>query len=298
MPDSLFITGATGYIGSRVLSSLDRRNYRRIICLSRAKPAAAQAGVEYVVADLLDSSAYSAALSQCDTVLHMAAVTGKSRPAEYFRVNREGTRTLAGESLRAGVKRFVYVSSIAAKFRDQSRYYYAQSKRQAEEVVASSGLAHTIVRPTMVMGKGAPVLEGLARLAGAPVLPIFGNGRAQVQPVSVNDLTTCLLDILKGGFEGGTLEIGGPQILSMEELLVKIRRARGKANGPVLHLPAGLLAAGVGLAEKVIFPLLPFTAGQIASFVSDGTASPDPRTAQWQTRMENVDQMLSSANAR
>lgn len=239
MPDSLFITGATGYIGSRVLSSLDRRNYRRIICLSRAKPAAAQAGVEYVLADLLDSGAYSGALSQCDTVLHMAAVTGKSRPAEYFRVNREGTRTLAGESLRAGVKRFVYVSSIAAKFRDQSRYYYAQSKRQAEEVVASSGLAHTIVRPTMVMGKGAPVLEGLARLASAPVLPIFGNGRARVQPVSVNDLTTCLLDILKGGFEGGTLEIGGPQILSMEELLVKIRRAGERQTGLCSIYPRG-----------------------------------------------------------
>ena len=297
MPKSLFITGGSGYIGSRLLETLDSREYGKLVCLSRVKPPAARANIESVQADLLDSASYAPALAECDTVLHMAAVTGKSRPAEYFRVNREGTKALIAECRRSGVRRFIYVSTIAAKFRDQSRYYYAQSKRQAEELVASSGLTYTIVRPTIVMGKGAPVLEGLSRLAAAPVLPIFGNGRALVQPVFVHDLIACLAEILKDeAFANRTVEIGGPQVLSMEELLVKIRRAGGKGDGPVVHLPAGFIAAGIGMIEKMLLPLLPFTAGQIASFVNDGTATSDSQLTEWQTRMQSVDQMLSSLN--
>jgi NADH dehydrogenase len=294
MSESLFVTGGTGYIGSRLLRRLDPGRYHRVVCLHRA-PAQSDGRLEHVRADLLDPASYASALAGCDTVLHMAAVTGKSRPEEYFRVNREGTKALLGECHRAGVKRIIYVSSIAAKFRDQRRYYYAQSKRQAEEAVAASGLRYTIVRPTMVMGEGAPVLQALARLAGAPVLPIFGNGRALVQPVSVNDLVACLEGILSSDdVDRRTIEIGGPQVLSVEELLVRIRRGMGRREGPVLHLPAGLIAAALGMAEKALLPLLPFTAGQIASFINDGSAAADERVARWQSRMENVDRMLAS----
>jgi nucleoside-diphosphate-sugar epimerase len=297
MPDTVFVTGGTGYIGARFLLSPAARRYGRIVCLSRV-PAKGFSNVEYVRADLFDSSTYASALAGCDTVLHMAAVTGKSRPSEYFRVNGEGTKALLDQCVRAGGKRFIYVSSIAAKFRDQTRYYYAQSKVQAEKLVAASGLRYTIVRPTMVIGKGSPVLEGLIRLASAPVLPVFGNGRALVQPVSVNDLVACLDEILRSdAFENRTVEIGGPQVLSVEEFLVKIRRARGKAGGPVLHLPAKWIAAAVGVVEKALLPLLPFTAGQIASFVNDGAVSADAWVAQWQTHMESVDRMLLSTTA-
>ena len=89
---------------------------------------------------LTRSATYAAALAGCDTVVHLAAVTGKSRPETYFQVNREGTRALIGECKHAGTKRLLYISTIAAKFTNQHRYYYAQSKRQAEEAVSRGGL--------------------------------------------------------------------------------------------------------------------------------------------------------------
>ena len=294
MSGSLFLTGASGYIGSRWLRSLTSLPYRKIICLSRTRPPEMPAHAEFIQGDILDSANYADALAECDTVVHMAAVTGKSRPEEYFRVNCQGTGALVRQAVRSDVKKFLFISTIAAKFQDQRRYYYAQSKRQAEQIVLSSGLRHSIVRPTMVMGKGAPVLESLCRLAALPVIPIFGNGRALVQPVSVEDLSACLVEILEDeAFDNRTVEIGGPQVLTVEELLIKIRRARFGAAAHVLHLPAGLMSASVGMLEKFLLPLLPFTAGQIASFVNDGTAAGDPRTAQWQARMQNVDRMLS-----
>jgi NADH dehydrogenase len=287
MPGSLFLTGATGYVGRHLLPRLAGR---RVYCLGRTRPAALPGHAEFLAADLSEGAAYAPALRDCDTVLHLAAATGKARPEEYFRVNAEGTRRLVDECRRAGVPRFLYVSTIAAKFRDQRRYYYAQSKRQAEEIVAASGLAYLIVRPTMVMGKGAPVLEGLRRLAAAPVIPVFGNGRARVQPVSVDDLAAFLSAVPQDWlFDNQTVELGGPEVVSIEDLLLKLRGARA----PVVHLPAGGIAATLGVLERFLLPLLPFTAGQIASFVNDGTAAPHPRTGPWRERMRSLDQMLA-----
>jgi NADH dehydrogenase len=198
-----------------------------------------------------------------------------------------------GECRRAGVRRFLYISTIAAKFINQNRYYYAQSKRQAEEVVAGSGLGFTIVRPTIVLGKGSPILDSLSRLASLPVIPVFGNGRALVQPVSVDDLAASLVAILEDpAFVRRTVEIGGPEILSIEKLLLRIRSARHPGGARILHLPAGLMAGCVGVLEKILLPVLPFTAGQIASFVNDGTIEADPRVARWQAAMQKIDQML------
>ena len=97
--------------------------------------------------DLLDPAGYAAALAGCDAVLHLAAATGKQSRAEYLRVNRDGTEALVRQARQAGVSRFLFTSTVAVKFRDQFRYYYAQSKQEAEAVVTSSGLRWTIVAP-------------------------------------------------------------------------------------------------------------------------------------------------------
>jgi len=293
MVETVFVTGGTGFVGSRFLQRAAAG--RRILCLSRARPAKVPANVEFIQGDLSVPETYANALKGCAAVVHLAAVTGKSRPENYFQVNREGVRALIGECRRAEVPQFLFVSTIAAKFGNQSRYYYAQSKRQAEELVAASGMRYTIVRPTMVLGKGSAVYAGLSKLANLPVIPIFGNGRALVQPVSVDDLSAALSAILEDpAFTGRIVEIGGPEILSIEKLLLKIRSGKGAS---VIHLPSGLMAAAVGLLEKVLLPVLPFTAGQIASFVNDGTVERDPRVAEWQVGMQTLDQMLASSRA-
>jgi NADH dehydrogenase len=229
----------------------------------------------------------------CDTVLHLAAATGKHAPAEYFRVNRDGTEALVLEARRAGVQRFLHVSTIAVKFRDKSRYYYAQSKQLGEAIVAQSGLRWTIIRPTIILGRDSPALKALARLAALPVVLVFGDGRAPVQPVFVDDLAACLVAMLENELpEGRTVEIGGPEVLSIEDLVLRIRRARGGGVVPVIHLPARPIAACLGWMEPFLRPLLPFTAGQLASYINAGTITPDPWVAQWQSQMKGVDEIL------
>jgi NADH dehydrogenase len=298
MASSVFLTGASGFLGSRVLSRLSAGGDRRIVCLSRRRSAGSQPGnVEFIRGDLLDRDCYASAMVGCDTVLHLAAATGKHTPDEYFRVNRDGTQALVLAARRAGVQRFLHVSTIAVKFRDKSRYYYAQSKQQAEAMVVQSGLRWTIVRPTIILGRDSPALQALSRLATLPVVLVFGDGRTPVQPVFVDDVAACLVAMLENErLDGRTIEVGGPEVLSIEELLLRLRRARGGGGAPIIHLPARPIAACLGWMELFLRPLLPFTAGQLASYTNAGTITPDTWVAQRQCRMKTVDEILRSVS--
>lgn len=287
MRGSVFVTGTTGFLGRFLCGRIPARERDRYRYLSRrANPAV----------DLLEPRSYAAQLDGCETVLHLAAATGKHRPAEYFRVNTEGTRRLVEAARAAGVRNFLHVSSVAVKFRDKRRYYYAQSKQQAEEIVAGSGLRYAIVRPTMIFGPGAPVLDGLRKLARAPVIPVFGNGRARVQPVFVDDLADYLLAIVeREQFHDETLDVGGREVLTIEELLQEIRGTEAK----VVHLPLQFIVPAVAVLEKFLFPLMPFTAGQLASFSEDGLAShvASTRTIEEMLQLSAIDERRTAGAA-
>src|SRR6266545_1445999 len=206
----LFITGGTGYVGARLVEALAPRSMR---CLVRNVPAQTRRGIEFIRGDITETASYASALRGCDTVVHLAAITGKAPRAEYFRVNTEGTRRLVEETKRAGIKRFLHVSTIAVKFQDISRYPYAQSKREAENIVRESRLDYAIVRPTMIFGPGAPVFAGLAKIAAAPVMPVFGDGRTPVQPVWIGDVVSEIQQLLEGGAFGNRMvELGGADV--------------------------------------------------------------------------------------
>jgi nucleoside-diphosphate-sugar epimerase len=294
MAGSVFLTGASGFLGRRLLERLAGSGHT-VVCLGRRKPALESRNVGFIPGDLLDREACRRAIAGCQTVIHLAAATGKHRPADYFRVNRDGTAVVVEEAQRAGVERLLFASTVAVKFTDLRHYWYAQSKQQAEKIVAESGLCWTIVRPTMIFGRGSPVLDGLRRLAALPLVPVFGDGRASVQPVFVEDLACAIAALLEEpAAYRRIVEIGGPQVLSMEELLLRIRAGgTGRQNRATVHLPARPVAMVLGWLEPFLRPLLPVTAGQLASFTNDGTAEPGPWTGAWLAGMRNIDEMLA-----
>jgi NADH dehydrogenase len=294
MADSIFVTGGNGFLGRRLLSLLGACPNRRMICLVRNKPSGIQPkNVEFVLGDLLDSHSYADALAGCDTVIHLAAATGKHAPEQYFRINRDGSQSLIAAAQQAGVRRFMHVSTIAVNFVDKSHYPYAQSKEQAEMAVKQSSLDWTIARPTMIFGKGSPVLDGLSRLAALPMVPVFGDGLAPVQPILADDLAASLVAALEDeSLIGRTVEIGGPDVISIENLLLRIRTSADRGSAPVVHLPVRPIAACLGWVEPWLRPVLPLTAGQLASFTNSGTISPDPWVEARQVGMKRIDEML------
>ncbi|MBN2346079.1 MAG: NAD-dependent epimerase/dehydratase family protein [Candidatus Aminicenantes bacterium] len=300
--ESLFITGGSGFVGRRLLAAIDPGRFGELRWLSRdpagRAPRTAPVPARAVRGDINVPESYRALLDPGVTVLHLAAATGKAGPALQRRVNVDGTRTLLQECARAGVRRVLHVSSIAAKFPEKKHYPYARAKEEGEALVRASGLPHVILRPTIVAGPGSPVLAGLGRLASLPVLPVFGDGRTRVQPLHVDELVRMMLAVLAGDrFRGETLEIGGASIVTIEDLLLRLRRLLGRHGRRVIHLPLRPLMPLLAAVEKLLGGRLPLSAGQLYSFRYDGVAENRAPREHLEPRWGDIDAMLADSLA-
>jgi len=196
---------------------------------------------------------------------------------------------------QASVRRLIFASSIAATYRDKTAYPYAQSKQRAEQAVCESGLNYLIVRPTIVLGKGSPIWSKLLALAGLPVMPILGDGHVRVQPIYVDDVATFLLSMIAvSNLPDRAVDLGGPDVVTFEDLLRRIGRALRGRDATVVHLPARGTIALLAWMEQWLTPnLLPVTAGQLSAFVNDSVAVDDSFAMDKRRGMKTIDQMLS-----
>jgi len=274
---AIFVTGGAGFVGRRLLEALTRAG-AHVVALDRSGKLRDKApnGCEVVHGDLLDPASYRNALATCSVVVHLAASTGNASREDHHRVNARGTEVLVEEARGAGVTEFLFVSSIAVTFPDLRGYHYAEAKVRAEAFVRDSGLRFLIVRPTMILGPRAPILAALEKLATLPVAVLPGSGRAQVEPMHVDDVVSCLVAAVEtDAFTNEAIAIAGPEKISMEGLLRRLRAARRGKDGPLVRVPLPLLQIPLKIAETIgLGRLLPITAGQLSSFRFDGVGAP------------------------
>lgn len=294
----LLLTGGSGFVGRGLLQHLAATG-AKVTLLTRSPDALRRAvppaeGWQYLAGDITDPSTYARQLAGIHTVLHLAAVTGRAPASQYAAVIHEGTRRLVRACEDRGVPRFVFVSSIAAGFADRRYYPYAEAKARAEDAVRGSRTDWLIVRPTMVFGRGSPVLKGLVTLAGALVGLMPGTGSAIVQPIDRDDLALILNSLVSERPGREIIEVGGPDQLSLLDLLRKIRVELRGRPGPMIRLPLELMRRALALIEPTSLGMLPLTAGQLAPFANDGIARRHPRTAPFQDSLKGVDEMLAT----
>ena len=278
----LFVTGASGFVGRRVLRLLASSGQvdARLLVRNPARLAGTllPQGARVVHGDLSSASSWRPALEGVETVLHLASSTGKVRRRDHFDAIVGGTERLLDAARGAGVRRFLFVSSIAAGFEHRRYYHYAEAKLAAEALVRASSFDWLIVRPTMVLGPDSPVLSGLRAVATLPLPLMFGSGDEPVEPIAVDDLAAILVATLAVNPWGGrTISIGGPERVTVEELIGRIRDSAMAAR--FTHIAIAPVRELLGILEPLFFPLLPMLAGQLATFANPSVGASDDFTA-------------------
>jgi NADH dehydrogenase len=294
---TVLITGATGFIGRRLVPLLAQRDDVSVVTLAR-RPQAQTLPVVEIRADLRDRDATAAALDGVDCVLHLAALTGAAPAREHDDINHRGTQSLVAACRARRVRQFIFVSSIATRYGALDHYAYAAAKHAAEAVVREAGINYLIVRPTIVLGRDAPIWRRLVALASLPFLPILGSGTARVQPVSVDDVARLLAAAgLQETLPDRAIDFGGVDVVTFEELLRRIqRRLKGRA-APVVHVPVTALMGLLKFLESKGLERLPITAGQFTAFVEDSTAAPDRLADLLAPNRISLDELLDGLTA-
>ena len=252
----ILVLGGTGFVGRALCERLAARSAsdRIVVPTRRAQRAHALTAlptVEVMQADVHDDAALARLLAGCDAVVNLVAVLHASA-AEFDRVHVQLPRHVAQACRAAGVRRMVHVSALGVGEGAPSNYL--KSKTAGEVVLEKSGLALTLLRPSVIFGAEDSFLNLFASLqAVAPLMPLAGSD-ARFQPVWVDDVAAAIVNALdRPDTIGKTYECAGPTVYTLAELV----RLAGRWSG---HERAQLpLPAALGRLQALAMEWLPGT---------------------------------------
>jgi uncharacterized protein YbjT (DUF2867 family) len=262
----ILVAGGSGTLGTRLIPLLTERGADVRILARNAGGAAQRAGahVQVVGGDVRDTRAVEQAVAGARTVISAITGFGMDRDVSARTVDWEGNANLIRAAKAAGVEHFILLSVCQAAPTHPIELF--RMKHRAEEELRASGLAWTIVRPTAYMETWLPVL-------GDPLLKtgttrIFGAGRNPINFVSADDVAGLVaVAVADEAMRGAAIDVGGPENLSMAELVETIRMVTG-ARGKVSHVPVPMMR----VMSAVMKPFNPAMAAIIqAAVVMDTT---------------------------
>jgi nucleoside-diphosphate-sugar epimerase len=261
MPDRVLVTGATGFVGSHIAQAFVEAGYE-VRVGSRASSNErwiSSLDTERVPLDL-DGSAedVSRAVHNVDVVVHAAGITRARRPGDYYSVNAGGTRSVATAALRAGVRRLVLISSLAARGpdgRDHPESDYGRSKLEAESHlrVLSGRMEAVVLRPAAVYGPRDTDLLPLFRMARAGWLPV-PRGAAPLQPIYAEDAARAALAAAREPVGFGPFPVAENRRYAWPDVAAGLEKSLGRTVRAV-GLPAGAFVLAGRAAEWATKPL-------------------------------------------
>jgi uncharacterized protein YbjT (DUF2867 family) len=278
MPNQVFVTGGSGFVGSAVISSLLRAG-DEVHALTTDRPIGADGSVKNFRGSLFDPGVLEEGMRRCDAVIHLVGIImeNPSKGATFERIHYEGTVAVVDAAKRNGVRRYVQMSALGVRPNAASEYH--KTKFKAEEYVRASGLDATIFRPSLIHGPRGEFMKMEAMWARGrapaplffqPLMPYFGGNKAGLlQPIFVEDVARAFVESLKmEKAVGKVYPIAGPDKITwpqMHEIVAEavVGHRRWVAAIP---MPVAKLLVATGIA-----PVLGFNGDQLIMSQEDNT---------------------------
>jgi len=264
----VLVLGATGYVGSRLVPSLLAAGHEVVASSSRVPdPSAYEWGhdVEWRRCDATDAGQVARALAGIDALCYL--VHSLDAPAFADR-DRLAARTTAEAVASSDVRRVVYLSGLVPDATARPLSDHLASRQEVEALLATSGRPTLALRAGVVLGAGSTSFEIVRQLATLLVVqPVPWWMRSHVQPVAVSDVVRALVESIGRDEPTGSLDVGGPDVLSYPELLGLVGRVAGLVRLRVIVPTAPSTAVGLGMAALSAAP--PRTAVALAHSLRD-----------------------------
>ncbi|MFG2143276.1 SDR family oxidoreductase [Streptomyces sp. NPDC048696] len=240
-PGLVLVTGATGYIGGRLVPELLDAGYR-VRCVARTPEKLRDYPwvdrVEVVRADVTDAASTGAAMRGVDIAYYLVHSLGAGRGFEE--TDRTAARVVAGQAAKAGVRRIVYLGGLTpVGVPERELSPHLRSRAEVGEIFLRSGVPATVLRAAVIIGSGSASFEMLRHLTERlPVMitPSWLSNR--IQPIAVRDVLRYLVGSARMPAEvNRTFDIGGPEVFTYEQMMRRYAEVAGLPHRLILRVP-------------------------------------------------------------
>ncbi len=228
------VIGGAGFLGRYLVKRLAQQGLRVRVAVrdpeaaSFLKPMGDVGQVQPIQANIRNQASIARAVAGADVVINLAGVMFPGGAQSFQAVHEDGAETVAKCCVAAGVGRLIHLSAIGADAAAGSKY--ARGKAAGEAMVRAACPDAIIVRPSTIFGPEDHFFNLFGRLATlTPVMPLLGGGGGHMQPVYVGDVAEAVANLARDdAATGGTYELGGPQVLSMAEIMAMVCEQTGR----------------------------------------------------------------------
>jgi uncharacterized protein YbjT (DUF2867 family) len=276
------VFGGSGFLGRHVVRALCKRDYRVRVAVRRPElaghlqPLGRVGQIHAVQANLRYPASVEAAMRDSHAAINLVGILTEGGAQTFDAVQAKGAETVAKAASAVGA-RMVQVSAIGAD--ENSPSGYARAKAAGEKAVLAAAPSATILRPSLLFGPEDQFTNRFAALARmSPFLPLVGDGVTKMQPAYVGDVATAVANAVDGKTkEGATYELGGPEVLTMREIMEIILRITERRR---MLLP---LSFGLAKFQALFLQFAPgafkLTPDQVVLLQSDNVVSDAAKAA-------------------
>jgi len=222
-----------------------------------------------------DAASLDGKLEGCDAVINLVGIIREFRGKgiTFEKLHYEGTANLVRAARSQKVMRFIQMSALGA--RPDGKTQYQQTKFRAEECVRTSGLDYTIFRPSIIFGTGDKFVNLFANMLRVQqFVPVVGNGRYQMQPVAVENVSMGFVkSIERKDAIGKTFDVGGPERIEFNQIIDIIGEVICVPPYK-LHIPAFIMSTMAEMLDWL--PSFPVTKDQITMLLEGNVCDEKP----------------------